>query len=112
MDLFMATKIGRPRKYQETPISWGMKVTKEGRDKIKQLGKYLKRPSSEIIMELVEKELNKLEINSQNKLTRRISASELRVMSKDQREKILKQQTEIAMIDYEVINDGFDIVEE
>lgn len=108
----MATKIGRPRKYTEKPISWGMKVTKEGRDKIKKLGKFLNRPSSEIIMELVEKELNKLEISTETKLTKRVSSIELRSMSKEQREKILKQQTEIAMFDYEVINDGFDIVED
>lgn len=40
------------------------------------------------------------------KLTKRVSSIELRSMSKEQREKILKQQTEIAMFDYEVINDG------
>lgn len=108
----MATKVGRPRKYKEEPISWGMKVTIEGREKIKQLSKFLKRPSSEIIMELVEKELNKLQLTNKETLTRRISASELRTMSKEQRKKILKEQTEIAMLDYEVIPDGFDIVED
>ena len=108
----MAIKVGRPRKYKEEPISWGMKVTIEGREKIRLLSKFLKKPSSEIIMELVEKELNKLQLRNKAKLTRRISASELRNMPKEQRDKILKEQTEIAMLDYEVIPDAFDIVED
>lgn len=108
----MATKVGRPRKYKEKPISWGMKITIEGREKIKLLSKFLKKPSSEIIMELVEKEINNLQLKKQSKLTRRISASELRSMPKEQRDQILKEQTEIAMLDYEVIPDCFDIVED
>ncbi|MFN4150612.1 MAG: hypothetical protein ACK4IX_06690 [Candidatus Sericytochromatia bacterium] len=108
----MATKVGRPRKYKEEPISWGMKITIEGREKIKLLSKFLKKPSSEIIMELVEKELNNLQLKQQSKLTRRISASELRSMPKEQRDQILKEQTEIAMLDYEIIPDCFDIVED
>ena len=108
----MATKVGRPRKFEEEPISWGMKITKEGRDKIKKLSLFLKKPSSEVIMELVENELKKLQLINTPKLDRRISASELKMMTKEERQKILKEQTKIAMIDYEVIPDGFDIIED
>ena len=42
----------------------------------------------------------------------RISSKDLRSIPKEQREKILKQQTEIAIFDYDIIPDAFDIVED
>lgn len=105
-------KMGRPKKYEEEPVSWGLKTTRAGRDKIRALGKLHQKPASQVVMELVERSLHEAELQLQSQFHHRISATELCQMSKSERKRILAEQTELALQDYDVIPDGFDIVDD
>ena len=98
------TKIGRPRKYENESVSWGMRVTKEERKKIQELGKIYKKPASQIMMELVDKALNEVKVSTMTTLTKRFTAKELRAMPREERANILKEQAKIAMLDLSLMS--------
>jgi len=84
-------------------VSFSMRITPTEKKKILALSDKAKKPASKAIMELVNKAVS----DSPN-LTR---ASELRKLSQPEKSKVLREQATLAAKNYEVIDDGFDIVE-
>lgn len=106
MNISSIKKVGRPKKYDKVSY-WGMKLTQEGKEKIKILAEREKKPASTVIMELVEKALASLPIEpTKQKLT----IAELRKLPKDEQNKIVEAQAKIGAkyFEFEEDFDDFD----
>lgn len=101
-------KIGRPRKYKEAPVSFGIKITTEEKNKIKQLSILKEKPANEAIMELVNRELEQA---SPVVKTKKITAEELLKMPKDLRSRIIQEQVRKSVKFFEQIEDNQDILD-
>lgn len=99
-------KIGRPRKYQSSPVSFGMKLTKEDKAKIKLLSELKHKPINETIMELVNKELG-----TETIVSKKIKAEDLLKLSKEERKAIIKDQAKKNVQYFEYIEDNQELLE-
>lgn len=99
-------KVGRPKKYDKVSY-WGMKITQEGKDKIKILAEREKKPASTVIMQLVEKALNNIPIDPPKK---KLTVTELRKLPKDEQNKTVESQAKIGAkyFEFEEDFDDFD----
>lgn len=101
-------KIGRPRKYKESPVSFGIKITTEEKNKIKQLAELKEKPANEAIMDLVNRELEQVNtIIKKNKIT----AEELLKMPKDLRSRVIQEQVRKSVKFFEQIEDHQEIID-
>ena len=83
-------------------VSFSLKITPKEKEKIKALSGKQRKPASRAIMELVNKAVSD---------TPQRSVGEVRTMSQADRSRLLRAQAALAAKHYEVIADGFDIVE-
>jgi acyl-CoA reductase-like NAD-dependent aldehyde dehydrogenase len=81
-------------------VSFSMKITPKEKKKILALSVKAKKPDSRAIMELVNKAVS---VSPKR--------ADLRKLSQSERSQILRKQAALAAKNYEVIEDGFDIVE-
>jgi len=84
-------------------VSFNIKITPQEKKKIAALSTKTRKPASRAIMELVN--------NAVSDSPKRMTASDLRKLPPDKRLRILQEQAVLAAKHYEVIADGFDIVE-
>jgi len=98
------TKTGHDKKV----TYFGMKVTITERETIHKLAKAKGKSAKKTIMELVHKDLENVGIRPK----KRITAKELRALPLHEQERILEEDAKAIAKDYEVIEDGFDIVED
>ena len=88
---------------------FGMKVTIRERESIHALAKVKGKSAKKVIMELVQ---NDLKNNVDSLPQRRATAKEIGLLSPEQRKKFLENEAKAISKDFEVIEDGFDIVED
>lgn len=104
-------KSGRTKKSDDSILYFGMKVTSQEKAKIKNLALQLHTTATEAVLKAVD-----LALSSYPQKTiptnRRITADELIAMDKKTREKILREQAKLVAKYDEVIEDGFDIIED
>lgn len=105
-----AKKRGRSRKYEDPPEHYGMNVPKGGKHKIKILARILEMPANEAIMQVVDEKLAELGVTPGKK--KRISIDELLALPETERNQIIEEQMNIIAKLDDVIEDGFDIVED
>ena len=105
-----AKKRGRTRKYIEPPEHYGMNIPKGGMYKIKILAQMLDKPANEAIMQLIEEKLIELGVIPGKK--KRITIDELLELPEAERNRIVEKQMNIISRFDNVIEDGFDIVDE
>jgi hypothetical protein len=84
-------------------VSFNIKITPQEKKKIAALSTKTKKPASRAIMELVNRAVSDS--------AERMTASDLRRLPRDKRKHLLQGQAKLAAKRYEVIADGFDIVE-
>jgi hypothetical protein len=84
-------------------VSFSLKITPKEKEKIKALSDKHRKPASRAIMELVNRAV------SEN--LSRSTVAELRTLSQADRSRLLRAQAALAAKHYEVVADGFDIVE-
>ena len=84
-------------------LSFNIRITSQEKKKIAALSAKTKKPASRAIMELVNRAVSDS--------PRRMTASDLRKLPRDKRMHILQEQAKLAARSYEVIADGFDMVE-
>jgi hypothetical protein len=101
-------KIGRPRKYKEVPVTFGMKITAEEKKCIKQLAGLKAKPANEMIMELVNRELEQTGVVVK---TQKITAEELLKMPKSVRSRVIQEQVRKTVKYFEPIEDNQDILD-
>jgi hypothetical protein len=101
-------KSGRPKKYKNAPVSFGMKLTVEDKLKIKQLAAIKEKPANEAIMELVNKEL--VDIGMVPK-KRKVTAEDLLKMPKSERNQIIQAQVSKNLKNFEIIKDSQEILD-
>jgi predicted DNA-binding protein len=101
------TPVGRPRKHEE--IVWfGMKLSPEAKSKIKMLASHRGIPASELVLELVEKELQA------ERRSKKLSAAAIRKLGKDARSTVLREAARRAVSqdsDYEFTEDILDLID-
>lgn len=100
-------KSGRPKKYITPPVSFGIKISAEDKEKIKQLSHAKAKPANEVLMELVSKELGTLGLTNHH----RISAEDLLKMSPTERSKTIKAQASLHVKNFEYISDNQSILD-
>ncbi|MFN4149977.1 MAG: hypothetical protein ACK4IX_03455 [Candidatus Sericytochromatia bacterium] len=105
-------KVGRRKKSDTDVLYFGMKVTSQEKEKIKKLALCFKTTSTQAVLKAVDLALlsQDKEINIPN--DRRITADELISMDKRTREKILREQAKLVAKYDDVIEDGFDIIDD
>ena len=102
--------VGRPRKFTSKPLYFGMKITKEEKEKIQKLSATYNKPAAQVILSLVEKAC--MEQEFMNKNPKKISASKLRRLPKEERAKILNEQAEyLSQFPYEIIQSHQPIID-
>lgn len=106
-----STKVGRTKKSDEVILYFGMKVTLQEKEKIKTLALQLQTTSTDAVLKAIDLALSSMP-QKQIPRNRRITADELIAMDKKTREKILREQAKIIAKYDEVIEDGFDIIED
>lgn len=84
-------------------VSFSLRITPKEKEKIKVLSDKQKKPASKAIMELVNKAVGDA--------PKRTTIGEIRNMSNADRSRLLREQAALAAKHYEVVADGFDIVE-
>ena len=84
-------------------VSFSLKITPKEKEKIKALSDKQRIPASKAIMELVNKAVSDA--------PQRSTVGEVRTMSHADRSRLLRAQAALAAKHYEVVADGFDIVE-
>jgi hypothetical protein len=85
-------------------VSFSLKITPKEKEKIKALSDKQRKPASKAIMELVNKAVGDA--------PRMTTVGEIRnIMSHADRSRLLRAQAALAAKHYEVVADGFDIVE-
>jgi acyl-CoA reductase-like NAD-dependent aldehyde dehydrogenase len=84
-------------------VSFSLKITPKEKEKIKALSGKQRKPASRAIMELVNKAVGDA--------PRMTTVGEIRNMSHADRSRLLRAQAALAAKHYEVVADGFDIVE-
>lgn len=101
-------KRGRTRKYIEPPEHYGMNIPKGGKYKIKILAKILDKSANEAIMQIIDEKL--IELGALQGGNKRISIDELLALPEFERNRIVAEQMDIIAELDDVIEDGFDIV--
>jgi hypothetical protein len=90
-------------------VTFNLKITPQEKEKIVTFADRKGKPASKAIMELISREV--AEMKPVKKESRRITSGDLIRMPRKERSLILKAQAKLAAKDYEIIEDGCDIVE-
>lgn len=106
-------KANQSKKYDKV-MYWGMRVTPEEKQAIKILSQTFNRPASRIILDLVNKALTGVNIKEPNIARKKLTIDELMALPKNERDKIVKQQTKKIAKEYEkdIIHYNEDITED
>ena len=98
-------KVGRPRKYHETPVSFSIKITAMDKEKIKQLAELKEMPANEAIMELVQIALSEKGMKIQMLEKKKVTGEDLMKMPRKEREKIMKEHLDKSLKYFDFIED-------
>lgn len=101
-------KVGRPIKFEDKPLYFGMKVTAQEKAAIKHLAQLRNQPASQVILELVQTALAESPSPSQQRLT----TAELRQLSPEAQAQLLQIQAQAISEFQEIDNDNEDIVDQ
>ncbi|MBT9545851.1 MAG: hypothetical protein IV090_10720 [Candidatus Sericytochromatia bacterium] len=83
-------KVGRPIKFEDKPLYFGMKVTAQEKAAIKHLAQLRNQPASQVILELVSSAIAESHPPSQKRLT----TAELRQLSDEAQTQLLQRQAQ------------------